>query len=60
MYAIALNSTENKKQAIDVLQDANTRFPQDANILEALIAFHRDTGNEFSAQRYMKLHQKLK
>ena len=60
VYAIALNSTENKKQAIDVLQDANTRFPQDANILEALIAFHRDTGNEFSAQRYMKLHQKLK
>ena len=60
VYAIALNSTANKEQAIKVLQAANIRFPQDLNILEALVAFHRDAGNEFSAQTYMNKIQKLK
>ena len=60
VYAVALNSTGNAEQAIRVLQSANARFPQDADILQALVAFHRDAGNEFSAQTYMKKLQKLK
>jgi tetratricopeptide (TPR) repeat protein len=60
VYAIALNSTGQKDVAIEVLRGANERFPQDANILEALIAFHRDAGNEFAAQTLMKKLQKLK
>jgi len=60
VYAIALNSAGNKKQAIEVLQSANKRFPQDINILEALVAFHRNAGNEFSARIYMNKIKKLK
>ena len=60
VYAVALNSTGNNKQAVEVLQVANVRFPQNTNILEALVAFHRDAGNEFSAQTYMKKLQKMK
>lgn len=59
VYAVALNSTGNSSLAIDVLQDAQGRFPQDRDILNALIAFHRDAGNEFAAQTYMKKLQKL-
>ncbi|MBE9568347.1 MAG: tetratricopeptide repeat protein, partial [Proteobacteria bacterium] len=60
VYAIALDSTGQKDVAIKVLQGANKRFPQDTNILEALIAFHREAGNEFAAQTFMKKLQKLK
>ena len=60
VYAVALNSTVKKAQAIEVLQVANVRFPQDINILEALVAFHRDAGNVFAAQIYMKKIQNLK
>jgi len=60
VYALALNSAGDAEQAIKVLQSANIRFPQDANILQALVAFHRDAGNEFSAQTYMKKLQKIK
>ncbi len=59
VYAVALNSTGKKDLAIDVLQDANLRFPQDTNILEALIAFHRDAGNDFAAQTFVRKRQKL-
>lgn len=60
VYAIALDSTGQKDVAIKVLQGANERFPQDTNILEALIAFHRDAGNEFAAQTFVKKLQKMK
>ena len=60
VYAVALNSTGKKQLAIDVLQAANVRFPSDTNILEALVAFHREAGNDFAAQTYMKKRQKLK
>ena len=60
VYAIALNSTGQKDVAIEVLQRANDSFPQDTNILEALIVFYREDGNEFAAQTLMKKLQKLK
>lgn len=59
VYAVALNSTGKTSLAIDVLQDAQKRFPQDREILNALIAFHRDANNDFAAQTYMKKLQKL-
>jgi tetratricopeptide (TPR) repeat protein len=60
VYAVALNSTGNNKQAIEILQVANVRFPQNTNILEALVAFHRDVGDEIAAQTYMKKLQEMK
>jgi len=59
VYAVALNSTGKTSLAIDVLQDAQSRFPQDREILNALIAFHRDAKNDFAAQTYMKKLKKL-
>ena len=59
VYAVALNSTRQKKQAIKVMQDAHNRFPEDRDILSALVAFHRDAGNDFAAQSYMNKLQKL-
>jgi tetratricopeptide (TPR) repeat protein len=59
VYAVALNSTGETSLAIDVLQDAQKRFPQDREILNALIVFHRDANNDFAAQTYMKKLQKL-
>ena len=53
VYAVALNSTGNRSLAIDVLQDAQIRFPQYSEILNALIAFYRDAGNGFAAHTYM-------
>ena len=60
VYAVALNSTGQQKQAIKVMQDAHNRFPENRDILSALIAFHRDAGNDFAAQSYMKKLQKLR
>jgi tetratricopeptide (TPR) repeat protein len=60
VYAVALNTTGKKEQAIDILQTANVRFPQDSNILEALVALHRDAGNNFAAQTYMNKLQNMK
>jgi len=48
VYAVALHSTGKKDMAIEILQEANIRFPLDIEILNALIAFHRDAGNEFA------------
>lgn len=60
VYAVALNSAGQNDLAIDVLQDADKRFPDDVNILEALVAFHRDVGNDFAAQTYMNKLNKLR
>ena len=59
VYAIALNSTGQKAEAIEVLQSANDDFPQDTNIIEALIAFYREDGNDFAAQTLMNKLKKL-
>ncbi len=60
VYAVALNSTGQQTQAIKVMQDAQNRFPEDRDILSALVAFHRDAGNDFAAQSYMNKLQKLR
>lgn len=60
VYAVALNSTGKKEQAINVLQEANIRFPEDLNIIEALIVFHHEMGNEFSSRVFLRKSRKLK
>jgi Tfp pilus assembly protein PilF len=52
VYAVALNSTGKPGQAILVLQGAHTRFPGNTDILSALVAFHRETGNTAAASTY--------
>lgn len=59
VYAVALNSTGENEKAIAVLQNAHHRFTQNREILEALVAFHRDAGNQFATQTYMKKLKKL-
>jgi tetratricopeptide (TPR) repeat protein len=60
VYAVALNSTGQQQQAISAMQDAHKRFPEDRDILSALVAFHRDAGNDFASQTYMNKLQKLR
>jgi tetratricopeptide (TPR) repeat protein len=59
VYAVALNSTGQQQAAIDAMQDAHKRFPNNTDILSALVAFHRDAGNAFAAETYYKKLQKL-
>lgn len=59
VYAVALNSTGKPDEAITQLQAAHDRFPANADILTALVSFHRDAGNQFAAEAYLKKLQKL-
>ncbi len=59
VYAVALNSTGDSAEAIKQLHAAHERFPADVDILSALVSFHRDAGNEFASETYMKKLQKL-
>jgi len=54
VYAIALNSTGRSEQAIMTLQGAQNAHPNDIGILNALVAFHRDAGNQAQALHYAK------
>ena len=59
VYAVALNSTDDTAKAIMVLQDAHNRFPNNTDILNALVAFHRDSGNSEAARTYAEKLQGL-
>ena len=52
VYAVALNSTGKPEQAIMVLQGAHHAHPNDVEILNALVAFHRDMGNQAAASSF--------
>lgn len=54
VYAIALNSSGESQRAIAVLENALARFPQDREILRALIALNRDIGDGAQAERYQQ------
>jgi Flp pilus assembly protein TadD len=56
---VAINSTGDAYEAIRLLQTAHDRFPDDRDILSALVSFHRDAGNAFAAETYIKKLQKL-
>jgi len=52
VYAVALNSTGDPEKAILVLQGAHNQHPNNRDILSALVAFHRDAGNQEAARSY--------
>ena len=52
VYAVALNSAGKPEQAVMILQGAFNRFPNNRDILGALVAFYRDMGNEAAARTY--------
>ncbi|MCK5477541.1 MAG: tetratricopeptide repeat protein, partial [Methylococcales bacterium] len=54
VYAVALNSTGKPKLAVAVLEEAHNVFPNNVQILSALVAFYRDMGNQAKARVYAK------
>jgi len=52
VYAIALNSGGDTAKALMVLQGAHNRFPNNTDILNALVALNRDSGNQTAARAY--------
>jgi predicted CXXCH cytochrome family protein len=52
VYAVALNSIGEPEKAILVLQGAHNQYPNNRDILSALVAFHRDAGNQEAARNY--------
>lgn len=52
IYAVALHAAGKQEQAIGILKKANTRHPDDIDILNALVAYNRDRGNETEAGKY--------
>ena len=52
VYAVALNSTGDPQRAIMILQGANAAHPDNIQILQALVSFHRDLGNQAAAKKY--------
>jgi tetratricopeptide (TPR) repeat protein len=54
VYAIGLHSTGRPSQAIAVLRAADARHPYDLDILSALIAMYRETGDVQAALNYAR------
>ena len=54
VYAVALNSSGKAREALTVLQDAHNANPNDTDILSALVAFHRDAGNNAQSAGYAR------
>ena len=52
VYGVALNSAGDSAKALMVLQGAHQRFSNNTDILSALVAFHRDSGNTEAARLY--------
>ena len=59
VYAVALNSTGDPQQAILILQGANAAHPDNVEILQALVSFHRDLGNQAAARKYAEKLQAI-
>ncbi|NOR40605.1 MAG: tetratricopeptide repeat protein, partial [Gammaproteobacteria bacterium] len=59
VYAVALNSTGDPQRAIMILQGANAAHPDNVQILQALVSFHRDLGNQAAAKKYAEKLQAI-
>ncbi|WP_444894151.1 multiheme c-type cytochrome [Microbulbifer sp. TRSA001] len=55
VYAIAVHSEGNSELALDILEDGYHQFPQDLDILRALISISRESGKREIAQKYEAL-----
>ena len=59
VYAIALQSTGNVKQAIELLESSHGLHPGNTDVLYALVTVNRDAGNQAAALRYVAILRKL-
>lgn len=55
VYGIALNSTGKPKKAIAVLERGLEQFPQNQEIISALISISQEMGNQEAAKKYREL-----
>jgi tetratricopeptide (TPR) repeat protein len=60
VYAIGLNSTGRRSQAIGVLKDGLEVHPYDVELLYALASIYHDTGNFGEAKRLLELIEKIR
>ena len=54
VYAVGLNSTGKRAEALSVLRAAEARHPYDLEILSALISINRDAGDAKAALPYAR------
>lgn len=59
VYAIALNSTGKIVQALVVLKKAQSQYPTNTDILNALISINHERGNKDQSQSYENLLRRL-
>lgn len=52
VYAIALHSSGKSLLAIEILEQAHSKYPNDIEIIQALISINREIGNSQKAQYY--------
>ena len=52
MYAVALDSTGKRREALKVLEASYVKHPANADILLALVTINRDLGAREAAVRY--------
>ena len=55
VYAIALNSTGQPKQALKILEQALEKFPLNVELLSAAISINLEIGNDEKAQYFQNL-----
>jgi Flp pilus assembly protein TadD len=59
VYAVALHSTGRAEEAIARLKKALQTFPNDRDILAALVSFHKERGEDAAAKKYANSLQAL-
>ena len=59
VYAVALNETGKPDEALNVLEKANSRNPNDREILYALTVFNANSGNLEAARGYAEKLREL-
>ena len=59
MYGVGLHSSGKIKQGIQVLEQAVQRFPYNREILSALVAYYRDSGDAEKARLYAEKLQHI-
>lgn len=59
VYAIALNSTGKTEQALDVLKKAQSQYPTNTDVLNALISINHEQGNHDKLRFYENKLQSL-
>lgn len=59
VYAVALNSLGKPVAAIELLEQLNAQFPDNPDILGALVSYYRDGGNLKKARQYYQQLESL-